>query len=156
VTKVAITFSSATVNGAGSGGGVMPAFFSASFSIDRHLGRAQIGAGRFVDQLSDDRLAVGDLSVLSVDGRDHLLVERVDRQRRHAFRARSARVAGLAFLETAVQRRLAAADLVIALSSRTSSSRHPFHPARRGRHLPPACHSEFPPHLRQPYEKVNE
>jgi hypothetical protein len=30
--------------------------------VDQHLGRAQIGAGRFVDQLSDDRLALGDLS----------------------------------------------------------------------------------------------
>ena len=48
--------------------------------VDQQLGRAQIGAGRFADQLSDDRLALGDLSALSVDGRDHLLVERVDQQ----------------------------------------------------------------------------
>jgi len=37
---------------------------------------AQIGAGRFVDQLSDDRLALGDLLALSIDGRDYLLVDR--------------------------------------------------------------------------------
>jgi len=37
-----------------------------------------------------------------------------------------------------------AANLVIALS-RTWGPRHPFHPARRGRHhLPPACQSEVP------------
>jgi hypothetical protein len=40
---------------------------------------------------------------------------RVDQPRRQVFRARSARVAGLALLETAVQRQLAAADLLIAL-----------------------------------------
>ena len=45
VMKVAITSSSAAVNG-------------------QHLGAAQIGAGRFVDQLSDDRAALGDLAAL--------------------------------------------------------------------------------------------
>jgi hypothetical protein len=32
-----------------------------------HLGRAQIGARRFVDHLLDDRLALGDLASLAVD-----------------------------------------------------------------------------------------
>jgi hypothetical protein len=44
-------------------------------------------------------------------GRDHLLVEPIDQRRSQVFRARSARVAALAFLETATHRRLAAADL---------------------------------------------
>ena len=78
-------------------------------------GRAQIGTGRFVDQLGGDRLALADLPALTVDGHDHLIVERLDRQRRQVFRARSARVARLAFLESSVHRRLAAPDLVIAL-----------------------------------------
>jgi hypothetical protein len=48
-------------------------------------------------------------------GRDHLLVEPIDQRRSQVFRARFARVAALAFLETATHRRLAAADLAIAL-----------------------------------------
>jgi len=77
--------------------------------------------------------ALGDLAALSIDGHDHRLVERLDQQRRQVFRARSARVAGLALLESAVHRRLAAADLVIALVVGHGAP-HPFHPARRGRH----------------------
>jgi hypothetical protein len=57
---------------------------------------------RLAIQLGADRLALGDLPALSVNGRDHLLVERVKQQRRQAFRARSAPVAGLTLLETAV------------------------------------------------------
>ena len=30
--------------------------------VDQHLGRTQIGADRFFDQLSDDRLLLGDLA----------------------------------------------------------------------------------------------
>jgi hypothetical protein len=75
----------------------------------------QIGAGRLVDPLNDARFALGDLSALSVDGRNDLLVERVDQQRGQAFRARSARVAGLTLLETAGHQRLAAANIIIAL-----------------------------------------
>ena len=50
----------------------MPAFFGIvqHVHVDRHLGGGQIGAGRSVDRLSDDRLALGDLGALSVDGRD--------------------------------------------------------------------------------------
>jgi hypothetical protein len=47
----------------------MPAFLDVLQHVDRQLGRAQIGAGRFADQVSDDRLALGDLSALTVDGR---------------------------------------------------------------------------------------
>jgi len=43
-------------------------------------------------------------------GHDHLPVERIDQRRSHVFRTRSARVAGLAFLETAMHRRLAARE----------------------------------------------
>ena len=92
VMKVAITFSSAAANGASSGGGVMAAFFSTSFSMSISNLVAQIGAARLVDQLNDARLALGDLAARSVDGRNDLLVERVDQQRGQAFRTRSARV----------------------------------------------------------------
>jgi hypothetical protein len=62
-----------------------------------------------------DRLALGDLAALAVDRRHDRLVERLDQQRRQGFRVRSARVAGLPFLESGVHRRLAAAHRIIAL-----------------------------------------
>ena len=76
--RFAITFSSAAANGASLGGGVMVAFFSTSFSMSISNLVAQIGAARLVDQLSDHHLALGDLSALSVDSRNDLIVERVD------------------------------------------------------------------------------
>src|SRR5208282_5427522 len=66
----------------------------------------------------------------------YLLVECVDQQCRQVFRARSARVAGLALLETAVHRRLAATDLVIALCLGHRAPAILSTPGRRGRHLP--------------------
>ena len=103
--KVAMTSSSAGVKSAGSAGGVTLAFSSACFSIfDQHFDRAQIGGGRFVDQLCDDRLALGDLAALAVDCGRHRRVQHLDQQRRQVFQARFARIAGLAFLETGVHR----------------------------------------------------
>jgi hypothetical protein len=54
-------------------------------------------------------------ALLAVDRRRHPLVERLDQQCGQIFRARSARVAGLALLEAGVHRRLAAAHRIIAL-----------------------------------------
>ena len=99
-------------------------FLSVLQRVDQHLGRAQIGTGRFVDQLLGDRLALGDLPPLAVDGHGHLFVERLDQQCRQVLRARSARVTGLAFLESGMHRRLAAADLVIALALGNLGLRH--------------------------------
>ncbi len=83
--------------------------------VDQHLGRAQIGIGGLVDEMGDHRLALGDPPAPAVVGDDRRLVERGDQQCLEVFRAGAARIAGLALLEPAVQRRLAVADLVIAL-----------------------------------------
>ena len=82
--------------------------------VDQHLGRAQIGARRFIDELRDDRLAFGDPAALAAPGDDDRLVERRDEERRQIF-PRAARIAGLALLEPGVQRRPAAADPVFAI-----------------------------------------
>src|SRR6516165_6344334 len=82
---------------------------------------------------------------LAVDGHDHPLVERLDRQCRQVLRARSARVAQLAFLKSAVYRRLAAADLVIARIPGRLVLGHwaaAILLARATR--PPSCHGEVP------------
>ena len=60
--------------------------------VEQHLGRAQIGAGRFVDHLRDDRLALGDLAPLPVDRGVDRLVQCRDQQRRSVLAARTARV----------------------------------------------------------------
>jgi hypothetical protein len=83
--------------------------------VEQHLGGAQIGAGRFVDQLSDDRVALGDAAALAAGGDHDRLVERGDEQRRQISAARAVWIAGLALLEPGVQRRLAAADPVFAI-----------------------------------------
>jgi len=83
--------------------------------VDQHLGGAQIGARRLVDHLLDDRLTLGDLAALAVDGDVDLLVQGGDQERRQALPARAARVAGLTLLERPAPRRLAIADLVISL-----------------------------------------
>ena len=44
----------------------------APIAIDEHLHRAQIGPGRHVDELCDDRLALGDLSRVSVAADDNV------------------------------------------------------------------------------------
>jgi len=68
------------------------------------------------------------ISRRSFDGQDHRLVERLDQQRRPVFQAW---VAGLALLEPPVHRRLAAADLVIALFWDMGLP-HPFTPRGAG------------------------
>jgi hypothetical protein len=49
--------------------------------VEQHLGRLQIGGGGFVDQLMDDRLALGDLATFSVDRDEDLLAQRIGQQR---------------------------------------------------------------------------
>jgi hypothetical protein len=98
--KLAITFSSAAVNGAGSGGAAVPAFFRSSFSSRSASWSRKSAQVDLSTSLSDDRFALGDLSALSVDDHGHRLVERADRRRRQAFRARPERVAELTLLET--------------------------------------------------------
>jgi len=74
-----------SVNGAGSGGAVTPAFFSAWFGMAIGILVARkIRTGRFVDKPSD-RLALGDLAARAVDGDNHRIVERLDEQRRWFF-----------------------------------------------------------------------
>jgi hypothetical protein len=98
---------------------------------------------RLAIQLRDDRLLLGDLSAPSADGLDHLPVARLDQQRRQAFRARFAQVAGLTLLETAVHRRLAVADLVVALCLGHGAPPRPFHPAPRGDTCRPLATAKF-------------
>jgi len=82
------------------------------------------------------------ISRRSFDGQDHRLVERLDQQRRPVFQAW---VAGLALLEPPVHRRLAAADLVIALFWDMGL---PILSPRAARATPlPYCHSEVPHYL---------
>jgi hypothetical protein len=64
------------------------------------LGRAQIGGGGFVDQLMDDRLALGDLATLSTDRDEDLLIQRIGQQRMQLLLAAAAGVAGLPLAET--------------------------------------------------------
>jgi hypothetical protein len=91
--------------------------------VDQHLGRAQIGAGGFVDQLRDDRLSLGDPSPPSVR-RD---VSRLgDQKRRQVFLGSTARVAGLALLEAGVRRRLALVGRAFALRLGHASSCAPL------------------------------
>jgi hypothetical protein len=84
--------------------------------VGQLLDRAQIGRCRFVDELLDHQLALGDPAPGSVLGDLDLLVERLAQQGREVLRAFRAavRVAGPAFLEPGMARRLAIADRVIA------------------------------------------
>jgi len=62
-----------------------------------------------------DRLALGDLATFAVDRDKDRLVERVGQQSRQRLFAPAAGVAGLSFLETRAQWRVAVAHLVIVL-----------------------------------------
>ena len=100
-------------------------FFSAIagsvlFSMSRSMSISilvapQFGRGRFVDQLSNHRLALGDLPAFAVLGNRHLLVERRGQKRRQVFRWPTAGVPGLPFLEAGVNRRLAVVRRVFTL-----------------------------------------
>jgi hypothetical protein len=79
--------------------------------VEQHLGRPQIGDGGFVDQLMDDRLALGDLAAFSVDRDEDLLVQGIGQQRMQLLLAAAAGVAGLPLSETGVQRRAAVPTL---------------------------------------------
>ena len=78
---------------------------------------------RLQKEIDDDHVGAAS-GQLAVDGHDHLLVERLDQQCRQVLRGRSAGVAELAFIKSAVYRRLAAADLLIALIPRRLLLRH--------------------------------
>jgi len=83
--------------------------------VEQHLGRAQIGRSRFVDQLMDNRFALGDLAPLPVDRDENRLVQRIGEQCRQVLFAAAAGVAGLPLAEAGVQRRPAGTHLVIVL-----------------------------------------
>jgi hypothetical protein len=57
--------------------------------VEKHLGGAQIGLGRFVDHLRDDRLAFGDRTSVAVDRGIDRLVECGDQERRQVLAARA-------------------------------------------------------------------
>src|SRR6516164_8008443 len=108
--------------------------FGAAFApvqrVEQQFSGAPIALGRLVDELLDDGLAFADGSPPAILGDDDQLVERVDQQRLQVFGARrpAARIARLAFREPGVARRLAVADLVIALLVRLH-----WRPPPRGR-----------------------
>src|SRR5215472_1817295 len=83
--------------------------------VGQLLDRPQFGCGRFVDELLDHQLALGDSAAHAVLGEIHLLVERLVQQGREVLRALwpPFGIAGSAFLKAGMARRLAAADLVI-------------------------------------------
>ena len=114
--KFSTTSSSAGRNGDFSGGGVAPSRFSISFSMSISILVARkLATAEFVDELSDDRLALGYPPALATRRDYDRLVERGAEQGRQIIPARTARVAGLPLLEPRVQRGSAAADLVFAL-----------------------------------------
>jgi hypothetical protein len=64
--------------------------------VGQHLRRRQIGGGGFVDQLMDDRLALGDPATFSVDRDEDRLAQRIGQQRMQLLLlAAAAGVAGL-------------------------------------------------------------
>ena len=87
--------------------------------VEQDLDGAQIGSGRSIDELSDDRFALGDLWRRAVLGDHDPLVQRLAEHASTGFSAArsAARIAGLALLETGVARRLAIAHLVVAFGS---------------------------------------
>ena len=79
------------------------------YHVKQHLGRPQIGGGGFIDQLMDDRFALGDLAAFSVDRDEDAPSlpspacggglgwgQRIGEQRMQLLSAAAAGVAGLA------------------------------------------------------------
>jgi hypothetical protein len=129
-------------------------------TIDQHLGRAQIRTGRFIDQL----LGTGSHLVISRRSPSMVMttlsLSGLDRQCRQVPRARSARVGGLAVLESAVHRGLAAIDLVIALVLAilfpdVGRSHLLFMPPGAGDPAGALAHREVPHHITRPCAIVN-
>src|SRR6516162_9617183 len=104
--------------------------FDVELDVEQEFGGAPIALGRLVDELLDDGLAFADCSPPAILGDDDRLVECFAEQGRQVLgAARSAfRIAGLAFVEPGVARRLAVADLVVALVVRCH-----WRPPPRGR-----------------------
>jgi hypothetical protein len=63
--------------------------------VEQHLDRPQVSGGGFVDQLLDDRLALGDLAPFSVDRDEDLLAQRIGQQRMQLLLAAAAGVTRL-------------------------------------------------------------
>src|SRR6516165_4200355 len=103
----------------GEGGGLRRRRLALAFDIAQKVeddsDGAQIGCGRAVDDLSDDRFALGDFAPPAILGDDHRLVERFAHQRLQVFRSAraAARIAGSTRLEPGVVGRLAVAHLVV-------------------------------------------
>src|SRR5207237_2892597 len=91
--------------------------FDVPHDVEKDLDRAEIGSGRAVDELGDDRLALGDLARPAGLGDDNRLVQRLTQQSFQILGAGgpTSRIAGLTFRETGVSWRLAIAYLVITL-----------------------------------------
>src|SRR5438270_7882495 len=118
--------------GGGLGGCRLGLALDVSHQVEQDLDRAPIRRSRAVDELSDDRLALGDLPTPAVLGHDNRLVQRVTQERLEILCSGrpASRIAGLTFREAGLARRLAVAHLVIALAVR----RHwPPPPRARGR-----------------------
>src|SRR5215472_295624 len=116
--------------GGGLGRGRLALAFDVAQKVEDASDGAQIGCGRAVDDLSDDRFARGDFATPAILGNDDGLAERFAQQRLQVFRsARAATgIAGLTLLEPGVAGRLAVAHFVVALFL----SRHCRPPRTRG------------------------
>src|SRR5215471_10304983 len=91
--------------------------FDVAQKVEDNSDGAQIGCGRAVDDLSDDRFALGDFATPAIIlGDDYRLVERFAQQRLQVLRFRGPppRIAGLTLLKPGVAGRLAVAHLVVA------------------------------------------
>ena len=81
ILSCSITFSSASLKAEVSGEAGSGLALDVSHQVEQDLDRAPIRCSRAVDELSDDRLALGDLPTPAVLGHDNRLVQRVTQQR---------------------------------------------------------------------------
>src|SRR5215813_1305341 len=104
----------------GRGKGWLALAFDIPNNIKQDLGIAPIGLGRLIDDLLNNGQQLADFPTPAVLGDDDAFVQRFVQQSLQILGTRWAapRIAGLAFLETAVRGRLAKADLVTAASFR--------------------------------------
>ena len=87
------------VEGRGLGTRRLGLTFNLPYDVEEDFDRAQIGGSRAVDQLGDDRFALGDFATLTILSNNDALVERINQQRLEVFRAArpASGIAGLAF-----------------------------------------------------------
>src|SRR6201997_5782164 len=83
----------------GLGGGRLALSCDVAKDVEQDLDGAPIGGGRAVDELGDNRFALGDLATAAILGDDDELVKRVTQQLLQVLRAGrpAARIAGLTF-----------------------------------------------------------